>query len=462
MLTLRNYPEMSDVRAALEAQLNDFDPAVREEALDNLLDLASEGEIELPESTKAFNLHCHSFFSFNGYGYSPTSLAWLARCQGLSALSIVDFDVVEGVDEFLQACKLLGIRAGAGMETRIYIPEFGDRVINSPGEPGICYHMATGLTTSEVSADALVHELKRISAERTRGLVERVNAYLAPVVLDFDLDVLPLTPSGNATERHVCTAYDEKARVIFPETSDRAAFWAEKLGVPTEKIAAVIDVAPTLQGLIRANTMKSGGVGYVQPDGNEFPKMEAVNQFAVDAGGFPMHTWLDGTSEGETAIEELLALSMSQGSAALNIIPDRNWNIADLATRALKVKKLHEVVEIANRLDLPVMVGTELNAHGQPFVDNFDVPEMAPLFETFQKGAFILHAHTVLQSAAGLGYLSDWAKKNFDSVAAKNEFYAEVGRDVLYPDIVAIEMIDSALKPARVLDILRAVDPADV
>ena len=99
---------MSDVRAALEAQLNDFDPAVREEALDGLLDLAAEGEIELPEPTKAFNLHCHSFFSFNGYGYSPTALAWIARCQGLSALSIVDFDVVEGVDEFLQACKLLG------------------------------------------------------------------------------------------------------------------------------------------------------------------------------------------------------------------------------------------------------------------------------------------------------------------------------------------------------------------
>jgi hypothetical protein len=423
---------MSDARATLEAQLNDFDPAVREEALDNLLDLAAEGEIELPEFTKAFNLHCHSFFSFNGYGYSPTALAWLARCQGLSALSIVDFDVVEGVDEFLQACKQLGIRAGAGMETRIYIPEFGDRVINSPGEPGICYHMATGLTTSQVAPDAIVHELKRISAERTRGLVERVNAYLAPVVLDFDRDVLPLTPSGNATERHVCTAYDEKAREVFPETSDRAAFWADKLGIPTEKIAAVIDVAPTLQGLIRANTMKSGGVGYVQPDGKEFPKMEAVNQFAIEAGGFPMHTWLDGT-----------------------------WNIKDPATRELKVKKLHEVVAIANRLDLPVMVGTELNAHGQPFVDNFDVREMAPLFETFQKGAFILHAHTVLQSAAGLGYLSDWAKRNFETVAAKNDFYAEVGRDVLYPDIVAIEMIDSELKPERVLEILRAVDPAD-
>ncbi len=205
--------------------------------------------------------------------------------------------------------------------------------------------------------------------------------------------------------------------------------------------------------------MKSDGVGYVQPDGNDFPAMEQVNQFAIQAGGFPMHTWLDGTSDGETAIDELLALAMGKGVAALNIIPDRNWNIADAEVKARKVAELHKVVEIANKLDLPVMVGTELNAFGQPFVDNFDVPEMAPLFETFQKGAFILHAHTVLQSAAGLGYLSNWAKQHFPSVAAKNEFFAKLGETVLYPDVVAIGMIDDELTPDRVLEILTALDP---
>jgi hypothetical protein len=452
---------MSDARAALEAQLNDFDPAVREEALEGLLDLVAEGEIELPEFSKNFNLHCHSFFSFNGYGQSPTALAWIARCKGLCALSIVDFDVVDGVDEFLQACKLLGIRAGAGMETRIFIPEFGDRVINSPGEPGICYYMAAGLTTSDAPEEALVHELKRISAERTRGLVERVNTLLDAIALDFDTEVLPLTPKGNATERHVCAAYNDKAAVVFPDAGARAAYWAEKLSTPAEKIAAILDDGPTMQGLIRSKTMKAGGVGYVQPDGKDFPRMEQVNEFAIASGGFPMHTWLDGLSEGEQAIEELLDLAMGKGAAALNIIPDRNWNIADPAVKAKKVAELHKVVRIANERHLPVIVGTELNAYGLPFVDDFDAPEMAPLFETFQKGAFILHAHTVLQSAAGMGYLSSWARHHFDSVAAKNAFFAELGRDVLYPDIVAIELVDSELKPARVLEILSALDPTE-
>lgn len=452
---------MSDARAALEAQLNDFDPEKREEALDGLLDLVVEGEIELPEPVKAFNLHCHSFFSFNGYGYSPTALAWLARCRGLSALSIVDFDVVEGVDEFLGACKLLGIRAGAGMETRIFIPEFGDRVINSPGEPGICYYMATGLTTSDAPEDALVHELKRISAERTRGLVERVNTLLDAIALDFEADVLPLTPKGNATERHVCAAYDAKAQAVFPDVGARAAYWSEKLGMPADKMAAMLDDGPTMQGLIRSKTMKSGGVGYVQPDGADFPRMEQVNQFAIDAGGFPMHTWLDGLSAGEQAIEELLDLAMGKGAAAINIIPDRNWNLSDPAVKAQKVEELHKVVRIANERHLPVMVGTELNAYGQPFVDNFDVPEMAPLFDTFQQGAFILHAHTVLQSVGGMGYLSPWAKQHFPAAAERNAYFARFGEEVLYPDVVASAQVDDTLGPDRVLEILSALDPAE-
>jgi len=40
------------------------------------------------------------------------------------------------VDEFLSACEIAGVRGSAGMETRVFIPEFADREINSPGEPG--------------------------------------------------------------------------------------------------------------------------------------------------------------------------------------------------------------------------------------------------------------------------------------------------------------------------------------
>ena len=36
-----------------------------------------------------------------------------------------------------------------------------------------------------------------------------------PRILDYEQDVLPLTPAGNATERHICLAYACKARGCF-------------------------------------------------------------------------------------------------------------------------------------------------------------------------------------------------------------------------------------------------------
>jgi hypothetical protein len=66
----------------LETQLNDFNPQLRKAALVDLLRLAEEGSISFPAEVDAFNLHCHTFFSFNAYGYSPTALAWLAKAVG--------------------------------------------------------------------------------------------------------------------------------------------------------------------------------------------------------------------------------------------------------------------------------------------------------------------------------------------------------------------------------------------
>ena len=418
---------MSETREALEQQLNDFDPAKRAAALDALLAMAATGEIALPEQNRDFNMHCHTFFSFNGYGYSPTFIAWKARCDGLYAMGLVDFDVLDGVDEFLAACRKTGIKSCAGMETRIYIPEFGDREINSPGEPGISYHMGAGFPSGAEKDSALVGQLRGIAGDRTRGMVERVNAFLDPVTVDLDTDLAAYVPQGNATERHVCMAYVAKGESVFPDAEERAAFWAEKLGQTPEAIKEVMQDGPAFQGLIRSKTMKSGGVGYVQPEGKDFPRLQEVNDFTKAAGGIPTMTWLDGTSSGEQAIEELTGLMVASGVAAANIIPDRNWNIKDAETKARKVKEFHAFAALCQSRDLPVIVGTEMNAFGQKFVDTFSAPEMAPLHAQFLEGTHIFHAHTLLQGQAGMGYVSDWAEKSFANAKEKNAFFAKAG-----------------------------------
>jgi len=170
--------------------------------------------------------------------------------------------------------------------------------------------------------------------------------------------------------------------------------------------------------------MKRGGAGYVVPDKGSFPLMADFNRFVLAAGGIPVVTWLDGTSKGEQAIEELLEVGMSAGAAAINVIPDRNYGVG-IADE--KLKNLYEVVELAEKLHLPVVEGTEMNSPGQKFVDDFDTAELSPLVPVFLKGANIFYAHSVLQQQCGLGYTSRWAEKNFESAAEKNKFFQALG-----------------------------------
>ena len=147
-------------------------------------------------------------------------------------------------------------------------------------------------------------------------------------------------------------------------------------------------------------------------------------------GALPCATWLDGTSAGEEAIEELLDLLIGKGIVALNIVPDRNWNIADPEVKARKVQNLYDVVALAQKLDLPINVGTEMNKYGLKLVDDFDTPELAPVSGVFLDGAYFIYGHTVMQRALGLGYQSAWAEAHFPTRRERNAFYTQVGRQI--------------------------------
>ena len=390
--------------ARLEQQLDSFDPVSREQAL---LQLVAGNP--LPPLSGEFNLHSHTFFSYNAYGYSPSQFAWLARKRGLFAAGIVDFDVLDGLEEFLAAGKLLGLKTTVSVESRVFVPEFAARVINSPGEPGIAYHMGVGFT--QQVRHPFLDDMRQRAAQRTRELLARVNAFMKPLELDFERDVVPLTPKGNVTERHLCAAYAAKGN---------ADLFRAKLGdAPTDPAK--------LQNLIRAKTMKQGGVGYVQPGKDTFPLMADMNRCTLECGAIPTLAWLDGTSAGEQCLDELLDVAAASGTAALAVIPDRNFTPG---VKDQKLQNLYDAVAAAEKRGWPIFIGTEMNSPGNKFVDNFAAAELQPLLPVFIKGAHIGYAHSVLQRQAGKGYLSDWAKRNFPTVAGKNTFFEQLGRQL--------------------------------
>ncbi len=445
--------EMEAVRLTeLESKLNDFSAPIRAQALADLMMRVRQGDVSIVPETELINLHCHTFYSYNAYGYSPTALAWLAKRSGFKALGIVDFNVLDGVNEFLTACDTLGVRGSAGLETRVYIPEFSTREINSPGEPGVCYHMGIGFTSTETPATVapILFDMRYRSDQRGREIVKILNRHLTPAEIDYDRDVLPLTPGGNATERHILAAFMQAVARCF---SDTMPFWAEKLGLPLGQVAAQMGDRSKFENLVRAKLMKRGGVGYLEPSPETFPSLEDVNQLIVSCGALPCAAWLDGTSKGEQAVEELLDLLISKGVVAFNIIPDRNWNVPDPQVRRMKVQNLYRVVELAQKMDLPLNIGTEMNSSGQKLADDLDAPELVPLRESFLAGAYFIYGHTCMQCALGLGYQSEWAKSCFPMRRERNAFYTQVGKLVSpgRTGVTQLEKLAPALSPAEML-----------
>jgi hypothetical protein len=215
--------------AELERRLNDFDPGTRASALGELAALAREGRVHPSPSRGDVNLHVHTFFSYNADGHSPSRVAWEAWKAGLDVAGIVEFDVLDGMDEFLAAGDALGLRTAVGVESRVFVPELAHSEMNSPGEPGVGYFLGSGfhrLPEPGSEGAATLDAMRRLARRRNEAMAERLNAWLGPAAVDYVRDVLPLAPSGNATERHMLAAYERAGERAFRDPAERARFWA--------------------------------------------------------------------------------------------------------------------------------------------------------------------------------------------------------------------------------------------
>jgi hypothetical protein len=319
--------------------------------------------------------------------------------------------------------------------------------------------MGVGFNSSAVpqEAKAFLERLRKGASDRTRGIVEKVNPFLSPVELDFEKDVLTLTPGGNATERHVCAAYVAKAEEIFKDKGELLKFWAAKLGLSEEEAKKNLADSVKLQGTLRGKAMKSGGPGYVKADPKSFPPVREMNEFILKCGAIPCVAWLNGESEGEKALDELLDLHEACGAAMMNIIPDRNWNFPDPEVKRKKVVELDRIVGKCRERKMPVIVGTEMNAAGLKLIDTFSSDALSPHMEDFVKGAALAFAHSFL-APHGMGYLSAWAEEAFGGdKGAKNRFFSELGAKARPSSECRLaKLLAEKASPAKILNALSA------
>jgi hypothetical protein len=403
-------------------------------------------------------MHLHSFFSFNAKGWSPTRIAWEARQAGLYAAALCDFDVLDGMTEFLEAGLTLGLRAAVHVETRAYLREFSHAEINSPGEPGVTYIMGGGfvrLPAENSPQAAVLAQLRDQAARRNEALVGRVNPHMGRAAVDYYRDVVPLSPGRCPTERHIVRAYVAKSRAELAPGADLVGYWAKLLGRSAEEIAELLGDEAALEERVRSRLVKQGGLGYEAPTAGTFPPVDDFVAWVSGCGAVPMAAWLDGTSEGEKDPHALLDCLRSKGVAAVNIVPDRNWNIKDPATRALKAEKLKDYVKAAGDLNLPINIGTEMNRDGLPFVDDLGGEALKPYREVFMRGAQIMVGHSILARYAGFSYAGTAAAQEYGAdLGAKMRFFAAAG--ALPPLTKPVADRWSGMGPEKALATIRA------
>ena len=430
----------------LEHQLDDFDRVVAREALTPLWRAAERGEIALPEPGVEVNLHAHTFFSYNAYGYSPSKFAWLARKGGLAAAGIVDFDVLDGVDEFLEAGRLIGLRTCASLESRVFVPEFATLEINSPGEPGVAYNMGVGFPRA--ASHPFLAEM-RVGRGETDARDDRPRQRLSR--------------SGHARLRsRRCAADAERQRDRAPPVrglraqGDRGRSPTPRAARPSgrERLGDAPAESAKLQGLIRAKTMKKGGVGYVAPDRGSFPEMAKMNRFVDRSGRDSDGRMARRRERRRTADGGVRRRRHGVGRRGAERHP--RPQLRDRSSATDKVKNLYDVVALAERRGFPVIAGTEMNAPGQKFVDTFDADELKPLAPIFLRGAFIVYAHTASATRVWARLPQPVGRKRVSRRSTRRtEFFEAAGR-ALRPDAEnKLSGVDAGVSPAQLLERLQ-------
>lgn len=372
--------------------LSSFDPHTRQESLSNITVLIKKRKITKSDKpTPWLNLHLHTFHSFNCNNWSPSRVVFEAWKTGLQYAGTVDFDTLAGLDETLAAGSLLDVKVTGGFESRVLVEELKNKVIDSPMEPGIYYLCGKGFpkTPAADTEEGLFFErLKETAQARNKKVVQKLNDYLNEVKVDYVKDILPLTPSGNPTERHIVESYMRKAEERLGAGTDK--FWSEILSVGEARVKEAREKFPVYFGeMLRKSLIKFGGPGYIFPEEENFPKLDQVVGMIEKAGGIPTGTWLDGTNEGEEDAEAFVGFLKSKRIKAVTVIPERNYNIEDCEEKRLKLKKFNEFMQACINAEMPAVCGTELNKHGQPFVDDFQKPEISGYLDYFLQSASV-------------------------------------------------------------------------
>ncbi len=191
------------------AVLNKLNAPTKAERLENLAQVLKT-TVFPPMVPQYINNHIHTTYSFSPY--SPTAAVYAARMEGLCTAGIIDHDSISGAREFLEAARLVDMPVTIGMECRVSMDgtRLEGRRTNNPDQVGVSYMTIQSVPHDKIDVlTEFFRPYQQARHRRNRAMIERINALLPRISLDYDRDVLPLSESqdgGGVTERHLMYA----------------------------------------------------------------------------------------------------------------------------------------------------------------------------------------------------------------------------------------------------------------
>ena len=375
------------------------------------------------------NGHFHTPYSFSAFR-DLKQVFEMAKEEQVKILGINDFYTMAGYEEFHDLAldyKLFPMFNIEFMGLLRDEQKNGIRV-NDPTNPGRTYFSGKGLdfpVNLEGNSLKKLESVRTESLNQTRKMVELASRHLHAVDPELSLDydnILERFTKGMVRERHIARVIRIKLFDKYTTEQERKAILKKLYG--GKETAVNINTSAALEGEIRNNLLKSGGVAFVKEDPKAFLEIDEVIRIITDAGGIPTYpVLLDDKSGDYTEYEEDMDLLYheltSRNIYSLELIPGRN-----------EFSNLKEFVTFFSEKNFVITFGTEHNT-----------PELIPLRITTRggveldeelrrinfEGACIIAAHQYLRSKGEEGYI----ERNGKPRLGNRDEFIELGNAVI-------------------------------
>ena len=320
--------------------LEKLNAPTKEERLNNLAQILPQTTFP-PVVPEYINNHIHTTYSFSPY--SPTAAVYAARMEGLCTAGIIDHDSISGAREFLEAARMVDMPVTIGMECRVSMDgtRLEGRRTNNPDQVGVSYMTIQSVPHDKI--DVLTEFFRPYQAARharNRKMVERINALLPELAMDYDRDVLPLSEAANdggVTERHLMYALAKKltAQVGKGEAVVR------KLGdmgvtLSAKQEAQMLDVEYPFYEYDLLGILKSAFVPKIFVDAtDECPKLADMVKLCGQVDAYLCYAYLGDVGDSVTGdkkaqkfeddyLEDVFECLKEEGVGAVTYMPTRN------------------------------------------------------------------------------------------------------------------------------------------